>query len=309
MRQMRLRYAGTCASCAVKLVPRTEAWWDSASKEVYCPACGGPAPVTEALTAPPPVVDGTIDPPVGAEDLSVSVGAAPVEVAEVDSVTLTDEERGIAGASARAERVRRTQKREDGIRARHKRIGGFLVAISEDPTSTKVWDQGAIGEERVGEWLENARPQGIEVLHDRRIPRSRANIDHLVIAPSGIWVVDPKRYLNGKLQQRDVGGWSKTDMRLFVGSRDKTSLVDGVQKQIDHVTKALVATPFAAVPVRGALCFVEIETGWFAKPFTMRGITVTWRKYLLPPMLEPELVAPDVRATLVPMLASYFKPA
>ena len=38
------------------------------------------------------------------------------------------------------------------------------------------------GEEKVGGHLENARPRGIEVLHDRRIPGSRANIDHLVIA-------------------------------------------------------------------------------------------------------------------------------
>jgi hypothetical protein len=30
------------------------------------------------------------------------------------------------------------------------------------------------------------------VLHDLRIPRSRANIDHLVIGPTGVWVVDSK---------------------------------------------------------------------------------------------------------------------
>jgi hypothetical protein len=39
------------------------------------------------------------------------------------------------------------------------------------------------------------------VLHDRRIPGRRSNIDHLVIARSGVWVVDTKRY-RGKVERR-----------------------------------------------------------------------------------------------------------
>ncbi len=37
------------------------------------------------------------------------------------------------------------------------------------------------------------------MLHDRRIPGSRANIDHIAIATSGVWVIDAKRY-KGKVQ-------------------------------------------------------------------------------------------------------------
>ncbi|MEV4421445.1 NERD domain-containing protein, partial [Patulibacter sp. NPDC049589] len=33
----------------------------------------------------------------------------------------------------------------------------------------------------------------VVVLHDRRVPRTHANIDHIAIAPSGIWVIDTKR--------------------------------------------------------------------------------------------------------------------
>lgn len=35
-------------------------------------------------------------------------------------------------------------------------------------------------------------PRRFVVLHDRRQPGSRGNIDHLVVGPSGIWVVDSK---------------------------------------------------------------------------------------------------------------------
>jgi hypothetical protein len=181
--------------------------------------------------------------------------------------------------------------------------------MSDDPTSTKVWDQGAVGEERVGTFLEESRPKGIEVLHDRRIPGSKANIDHLVVAPSGIWIVDAKRYLSGRLERRDVGGWRTTDMRLYVGNRDKTVLLDGVHKQVAHVCEAMIGTPFETVPVRGALCFVEIEVGWFAKPFMIRDIYVTWRKYLLDPMLEPAILDEPARILMARHLANRFKPA
>ncbi|WP_426571351.1 nuclease-related domain-containing protein [Aquihabitans sp. McL0605] len=206
--------------------------------------------------------------------------------AEDEPPTLDDELRGIAGAGARAERQRRSRLREQRVRARHPKVGGFLLAVTDDPTSTKVWDQGAIGEEKVGAHLEQARPQGIEVLHDRRMPGSRANIDHLVAAPTGIWVIDAKRYLGGKLERRDVGGWFNTDVRIYVGGRDQTKLIAGVSKQIDAVARALSGAAFESVPVRGVLCFVDVQTGWSAKPFAIDGVTVTWRKHLLAPMLD-----------------------
>jgi hypothetical protein len=58
------------------------------------------------------------------------------------------------------------------------------------------------------------------VLHDRRIPRTRANIDHIAVTRSGaVWAIDAKNY-RGKVQRVDKGGWFATDERLYVGSRD-----------------------------------------------------------------------------------------
>jgi hypothetical protein len=37
------------------------------------------------------------------------------------------------------------------------------------------------------------------ILHDLAIPGSRANLDHLVIGPGGVFMVDPKQY-RGRLQ-------------------------------------------------------------------------------------------------------------
>ena len=145
------------------------------------------------------------------------------------------------------------------------------------------------------------------ILHDLKLEEVQGNIDHLVIAPNGVWVVDAKRYLNGKLERRDVGGFFRTDLRLFVGGRDKTTLVQGVQKQMDIVETFLRGTDFPEVPVHGALCFVNIQKGWFTKPFRITGVSVTWRKHLVDPMLAPAVLDADGRTALTRLLATHFK--
>ena len=62
------------------------------------------------------------------------------------------------------------------------------------------------------------------MLHDRRIPGTRANLDHLVVAPSGIWVVDAKRYEGKVAIAKPLLGEAK----LTIGGRDKSTLVDGL---------------------------------------------------------------------------------
>lgn len=203
-------------------------------------------------------------------------------------VPLTDEDRGTPGASARAEGVRRSEKRERAIREAHPRLAWLKLAFSDDPRSTKVWAQGAVGEERIGAHLEAARGRGIEVLHDRRIPRSRANIDHLVVGRPAVWVVDPKRYLNARVGVRDVGSRRAPDRRLFVGGRDRSKLVDGMRRQVELVEGIVAEFSPGPVPVRGALCFVDADIGRFAKPFTVDGVLVTWRKHLLAPLLDED---------------------
>lgn len=59
-------------------------------------------------------------------------------------------------------------------------------------------------------------------LHDRKV--GQANIDHLIVASSRVWVVDAKNYA-GRVEYRGVGGWLRpADYRIYVGGRDKTKL-------------------------------------------------------------------------------------
>jgi hypothetical protein len=73
---------------------------------------------------------------------------------------------------------------------------------------------------------------GVRVLHDRRVPGSKANIDHLSVGPAGVFVIDAKQY-SGALEKRDLRGWFRVDERLYVAGRDRTKLVEGVAGQAD----------------------------------------------------------------------------
>jgi hypothetical protein len=147
-----------------------------------------------------------------------------------------------AGASARHEAERRSSARQDKIRKRHPRLGGLILALTDDPQTTKNWNVGAAAEEKVGSLMRGL--DGIAVLHDRIEPgRSRANIDHIVITPTGVIVVDTKKY---------KGMIDVSRSRLKVAGRDKTALVTSVERQAASLRPLL-----DGVSVASHLCFVS----------------------------------------------------
>ncbi len=88
---------------------------------------------------------------------------------------------------------------------------------------------GAAGEEALGAYLAKRCP-GVIVLNDRRMPRSKANIDHLAIAPTGILVIDAKRY-KGKIEVRKpIFG----DEKLLNGGRNKANLLKSDRDKRDR---------------------------------------------------------------------------
>jgi hypothetical protein len=125
------------------------------------------------------------------------------------------------------------------------------------------------------------RAGGVIVLHDRRIPGRRSNIDHLVVAPSGVWVIDAKRY-RGKVERRDVGGWLRRADRLFVAGRDRAVLVEQVLN-----AGAVVAEAVDDGLVRPALCFVDGDWGLFTRPFEINGVLIAWPKALVSAIERP----------------------
>lgn len=193
---------------------------------------------------------------------------------------------GVAGASAAAEFRRRRDARQQRVQTRHPRLGRLLLAAFDDPSSTTAWSKGAVGEEKVGQDLAKAAGDQLRVLNDRAIPKKRANIDHLVVCPSGVFVVDTKRYKNAR-PKRWVTGWPFGPRRewLYVGGRDRTKLVEGMHKQVALVREALANWPEA--PVQGVLCFVDADWPLVGGSFTVQEVQVMWTKKLIAMLSEP----------------------
>lgn len=104
---------------------------------------------------------------------------------------------------------------------------GVAVVVwrSRRPGEWRRWLQGAKAERRTGRMLDSMVREGWGVLHDRRIPRSKANLDHILVHPSGAFLVyvdtkawhargNPKIRWESQRGRLMYGPWNKTeDMR------------------------------------------------------------------------------------------------
>ncbi|MDO9590440.1 MAG: nuclease-related domain-containing protein, partial [Microcella sp.] len=175
-------------------------------------------------------------------------------------------------------------------RAKWGKLGGLAVALSDEKQSTKAWSSGAAGEAAVGARLDGLASESIRVMHDRRIPRSKANIDHIVVTPGGVWVIDAKRYVGKAPEKRVEGGVIRPRVELLmVKGRDKTALVEGMLKQVAHVREVV-----GDVPVYGVLCFVDADWGFFPVEFAVNGVQVVWPRKLASMITKLEEPVVDV---------------
>lgn len=272
-KRMKLRYAGTCRLCGTELPARADAIYERGTKTVRCVKC-----LAERTEVGEPKVE------------QAAKGSTPTET-------------GVAGSSARREYERRKAKDEERLREKWGRFGGFAVALSDERQSTKAWERGAVGEERLGDRLDTLISKDIAVLHDRRIPGTNANIDHIVVTRAAVWVIDAKRY-RGRPGLKIEGGILRPRVeRLLVGSRDCTKLVDGVIKQTDLVREVL-----GDVPVNGAMCFVEANWPLIGGSFVTRGIQVLWPKRLAKLLVDAPVGQFDV-ATTARLVGGRFPPS
>ena len=265
---MTLRRAGVCAACGAALEPGERGCWDGEAKVVYCLPCHHPR--SQAVEPNQAVPD-----------------------------------RGRPGASAARGHERRRANREIRTRQAHPRIGGLLLALREAPQHERAWDTGAKGEVAVGQSLEARTAESpVVLLHDRRMPGSRGNIDHLAIAPTGIYVIDAKAH-QGKVRiQNPLFGTGK----LTINGRDCTKLLDGLDGQIAAVRKALPQDVGVSIQVQGALCFTTADLP-FLRTQTMRGHLLIYRRALAKRLNAQGPLTSQMIETIASALATTLLPA
>jgi hypothetical protein len=160
---------------------------------------------------------------------------------------------------------------------------GWRLRFRPSP-DTLAWRRGAAGERRTARLLAPLERRGWVVLHDLAIPGSAANIDHVVIGPGGVLVVDSKQY-RGRLHLNQHGMvWHGrhllvSALRKVLWQADQADQVLGIA---DITVAAIVAVHGASVP-------------WGL--LQADGVTIVPARRLpdllqaLPPVLGPERVA------------------
>jgi hypothetical protein len=161
---------------------------------------------------------------------------------------------------------------------------GWGLRFQPSPDAV-AWRQGAAGERRTARLLAGLERQGWVVLHDLAVPGSRANIDHLVVGPGGVFVIDSKQY-RGRLRL-------DPSRRLWHGRYPLAPTLEAVSFEADQAARVLtdpdVVVVVPAVAVHGA----QVPWG----KVVMQGVPVVAARRLpsmlrsLPAVLGPERVA------------------
>jgi hypothetical protein len=107
-----------------------------------------------------------------------------------------------------------------------------------------TWQRGAHGERHTARLLDRLTREGFVVFHDLAVPGSPANVDHLAIGPSGVFVIDSKQWSGSVHQGADGLAWHNHH-RL-----DRT--LETVRWEADAISRMLGARAVALLCVHGA---------------------------------------------------------
>lgn len=182
----------------------------------------------------------------------VCVDCASVQAPEATSPALSAARGDGAGSSAETVALRAAEA-ADRLRAR--------TAAAERRAA--AFAQGAVGERAVAEVLSALTGDGWFALHDRAMSRG-GNLDHLLIGPGGVVVVDAKNW-SGEVTVRDGV--------LRANGRRRDSELDKVRAQVAEVRSALAGSAAQTLPVTPVMALAATEHESF--PATeLDGVTV-----------------------------------
>lgn len=144
------------------------------------------------------------------------------------------------------------------------------------------WERGAAGEELTAQLLAPLADVGWVVLHDRRVPGSSANIDHLAIGPGRVFVIDTKAW-RGEVRLLGDGG-------IWYGHVPFDEVLDPLSWEAAEVAFRLARRLDQPVEVQPVLCLhgPRLPTD----PLRIADVLVVTGATLLPSLLGAEFTSP-----------------
>ena len=115
-------------------------------------------------------------------------------------------------------------------------------------TAERAWRKGAFGERVTGFWLDRL-PDGWFVFHDVPVGARGANIDHVVIAPAGVFTVTTK----------NLTGAIRVNPRTITNDGHRTNILPKATAEARRAAELLSAAVGRAVEVRAVLAILADE--------------------------------------------------
>jgi hypothetical protein len=139
---------------------------------------------------------------------------------------------------------------------------------------------GREGEKSVGQFLEKLRGQGFHVFHD--VPGHGFNIDHVVVAPQGVFAIETKTF--SKPMKGEARVVQNGDRILVNGFEPDRSPVVQARAIRDWLDGLLLDATGRRYPMRG----VVLLPGWWVEPSADNERTDIW---VLNPKALPAFIA------------------
>ena len=261
---MSLRYAGQCG-CGTEIAKGQKAGWDRGTREVICLPCLDLAP------------------------------AGVIAHAVIEA--------GVPGGSLQREYERRMAKREARVVGRFPKVGRIILKIFGPAHTTKAFIKGADGEREVAALLETKLGQNALFLYNRRrgLGRERGDIDMLIVVASGVYIIDPKKYVGRKVRAN-----RSRDM-FIVDGRKRPHLAESMRRQVDVVTAAMQASPVPGVLVTAAYCFLGADLPWGT--LRVDGVVALGKRSVVKMLRRPGTLDVEQRRLIQRFLSERFPPA
>ena len=180
------------------------------------------------------------------------------------------------------------------------RVQRLRRELDQAERNAHAWSAGAAGEAKVADRMTELEPYGWLALHDVHWPgRPKANLDHILVGPGGVLIVDAKNW-SGDVRLRDGV------LRQNGNSREQE--ISGILQQSSALSALL--EPDHRRLVQGWICLVGQPqlSGSTASGIRFEGLdTLRGAVSGLPPVLDPALV-PTIHGYLQGLLGGATSP-
>lgn len=209
---------------------------------------------------------------------------------------------GTPGASLDREYERRAGARRARVLTRHPRVGRLLLHLVGEPRTTTAFATGADGERIVAQKLVEHLGESALFLYNRTLGEggARGDIDLIAIVPSGVWIVDAKKYAGRRIRA------DRRRTTFVIDGRRHAKLADSMDRQLTAVRAMTEAGPTQA-PVQGAYCFVDADLPWTR--LTVRHVPAFSLRRLRKELQKPGNLGVDERIAIHRHLAHRLPPA